>query len=100
MRKRRRLQDVDVERAQAQYDERRDEQVSERHQLGDIGVVLAAASRAGPLIDGDGDVAAVEREHWEQVGEADEDVDGDEDVQKLGKVLMEPLHGDVDRAWQ
>ena len=53
----------------------------ERHQLGHIGVVhRLAMPGADPLVDRDGHMAAVERQHGEEVEDTDEHVDEDEDV--------------------
>ena len=64
--------------------EQQDHDVRDRHQLGHVGVVArpALAPIADLLVDGDGDVAAVERQQRHQVEDAEEDVDAGEQAEQ------------------
>ena len=67
-------------------------QPGERHQFGHVGVVHdPTAPSADLLVDGDGHVAAVERQHGDEVEDPEEDVDEDQDGEELPRSRPGPL---------
>src|SRR5665647_2797372 len=79
-----RMQQVVQEGGGEEYAQKGQHQPGERHQLGHVGVVEHLPA-AGPdlLVDGDNDVATIERQHGEEVEDAEEQVDRDEEDQRV-----------------
>ena len=57
-----------------------------------------APAGADLLVDGDGHVAAVERQHREEVEDPDEDVDDDEDVEEVADAGLDGVGGRLRRS--
>src|ERR1035437_7938616 len=85
------MQQVVQEGGGEEYAQKCQHQPGERHQLGHVGVV-EHLSAAGPdlLVDGNDDVATIERQHGEEVEDPEEQVDRDEEDQRVPDAR---LHG-------
>src|ERR1700688_4606296 len=93
-----RVRDVEVQRRYDDETQQQHERVDDRRELGDVGVVGAAPSAAEALVYGDDHVAPVEGQHREQVEDPDEDDDGHEHQDQLGRPGLRPLDGEARRA--
>jgi len=95
------LQDVRIERSDPQDEHEGKEDISERHQLRNVGMIRPTPARTNPLVHGDRDVPAVERQHRHEVDDADEEVDECEKYEQRRQAetveLGSQLHGTEDR---
>ena len=96
-----RLQDVRVQSSDPQDEDKGKEDVSERHQLRDICMIRPAPAGTDPLLHGDRDMPAVERQHRHEVDDSDEEVDECEKYEQRGQPetveLGSKLHRTEDR---
>ncbi len=92
------MEDVGEQCRHHQQAEEGQHRPGEGQQLGHVGVVPPAAARSDPFVDGDGDVAPVEREHREEVEDPEEDVDDDQDGEELPDPRLGGLRRGVDDA--